>query len=95
MDTVLITGTTSGIGKAFVEKFASMGNNIILVSKNRDKLHHQQIDLQSRYQVSVKYISCDLAKSAVGDCLLMFLSTTLASMKRDVLQILISQKNLI
>lgn len=51
MDTVLITGTTSGIGKAFVEKFASMGNNIILVSKNRDQLQHQQIDLQTRYQV--------------------------------------------
>ena len=62
MDTVLITGTTSGIGKAFAEKFASMGNNIVLVSKNRDKLQHQQIDLQSRYQVSVKYISCDLAE---------------------------------
>ena len=60
MDTVLITGTTSGIGKAFVEKFASMGNNIILVSRNRDKLQQQQIDLQSRYQISVEYISCDL-----------------------------------
>ena len=62
MDTVLITGTTSGIGKAFAEKFASRGNNIVLVSRNRDKLQHQQIDLQSRYQVSVKYISCDLAE---------------------------------
>ena len=63
MDTVLITGTTSGIGKAFAEKFASMGNNIILVSKNRDQLQHQQIDLQTRYQVLVKYISCDLAEA--------------------------------
>ena len=62
MDTVLITGTTSGIGKAFAGKFASMGNNIILVSRNRDKLQEQQIDLQSRYQVSVEYISCDLAE---------------------------------
>ena len=62
MDTVLITGTTSGIGKAFAEKFASTGNNLVLVSRNKDKLHHQQIDLQSRYQVSVEYISCDLAE---------------------------------
>ena len=62
MDTVLITGTTSGIGKAFGEKFASMGNNLVLVSRNRDKLQQQQIDLQSRYQVSVEYISCDLAE---------------------------------
>ena len=57
MDTVLVTGTTSGIGKAFAEKFASMGDNIVLVSRNREKLQQQQIDLQSRYQVSVEYIS--------------------------------------
>ena len=36
MDTVLVTGTTSGIGKAFAEKFASMGDNIVLVSRNRE-----------------------------------------------------------
>jgi len=36
-----------------------------------------------------------MEKSAVGVYLLMFLSTTLASMRRDVLQILIWQKNLI
>ncbi len=57
MDTVLITGTTSGIEKAFAEKFAKAGNNIILVSRDESKLREQQIDLQSRYYVSVKYIS--------------------------------------
>ena len=70
MDTVLITGTTSGIGKAFAGKFASMGNNIILVSRNRDKLQQQQIDLQSRYQVSVEYISCDLAEVDAVDMIM-------------------------
>ena len=38
MGNVLIIGTTSGIGKAFAEKFASMGNNIILVSRDSQKL---------------------------------------------------------
>ena len=70
MDTVLITGTTSGIGKAFAEKFASRGNNIVLVSRNRDKLQHQQIDLQSRYQVSVKYIPCDLTEVNAADTIM-------------------------
>ena len=70
MDTVLITGTTSGIGKAFAEKFASRGNNIILVSRNRDKLQQQQIDLQSRYQVSVEYISCDLSEVDAVDMIM-------------------------
>ena len=70
MDTVLVTGTTSGIGKAFAEKFASMGDNIVLVSRNREKLQQQQIDLQSRYQVSVEYIPCDLAKVNAVDMIM-------------------------
>ena len=70
MDTVLITGTTSGIGKAFAEKFASRGNNIILVSRNRNKLQQQQVDLQSRYQVSVEYIPCDLAEVDAVDMIM-------------------------
>lgn len=37
MKTAIITGTTSGIGKAFAEKFAGMGNNLILVSRNEEK----------------------------------------------------------
>lgn len=53
MKTALITGTTSGIGKAFAEKFASMGNNIILVSRNEEKLKRQQNDLQSQAIVIV------------------------------------------
>lgn len=63
MKTVLITGTTSGIGKAFAEKFASMGNSIILVSRNEEKLIRQQCDLQNHYHVQVKYIACELTQA--------------------------------
>lgn len=70
MKTALITGTTSGIGKAFAEKFASMGNNIILVSRNEDALKRQQKDLQSQYHVSVKYIACDLAQANAVDLIM-------------------------
>lgn len=47
MKTTLITGTTSGIGKAFAEKFANMGNNIILVSRNEEKLKYSAIQICS------------------------------------------------
>lgn len=67
MKTVLITGTTSGIGKAFAEKFASMGNDIILVSRNEEKLKRQQSDLQNHYHTSVKYIACELTQSNAVD----------------------------
>lgn len=70
MKTALITGTTSGIGKAFSEKFASMGNSIILVSRNEEKLKKQQNDLQTRYHVPVKYIACDLTQRNAVDIIL-------------------------
>lgn len=67
MDTVLITGTTSGIGAAFAEKFAREETNLILVSRNEAKLQRQQAELQSRYHVSVEYISCDLAEIGAAE----------------------------
>lgn len=65
MGNVLITGTTSGIGKAFAEKFASMGNNIILVSRDSQKLEQQQLYLQNQYHVTVNFIAYDLTKEQV------------------------------
>lgn len=67
MGNVLITGTTSGIGKAFAEKFASMGNNIILVSRDSQKLEQQQLYLQNQYHVTVYFIACDLTKEDAAD----------------------------
>lgn len=62
MKNALITGTTSGIGKAFAEKFASIGNNIILVSRDKQKLEQQQLFLQNQYHVTVNFIAYDLTK---------------------------------
>lgn len=67
MGNVLITGTTSGIGKAFAEKFASMGNNIILVSRDSQKLKQQQLYLQNQYRVTVYFIAYDLTKEDAVD----------------------------
>lgn len=62
MKTVLITGTTSGIGKALAEKFASERYGLILVARDEQKLRQQQVSLQNTYHVDVKYISQDLAQ---------------------------------
>ena len=62
MKTVLITGTTSGIGKAFAEKFADEGYDLILVARNEQKLKQQQAALQETYHVAVKYIAQDLTQ---------------------------------
>ena len=67
MGNVLITGTTSGFGKAFAEKFASMGYNIILVSRDMQKLKQQQLYLQYQYHVTVNFIAYDLTKEDAAD----------------------------
>ena len=67
MENVLITGTTSGFGKAFAEKFASMGNNIILVSRDMHKLKQQQLYLQNQYHVTVNFVAYDLTKEDAAD----------------------------
>ena len=74
MDTVLITGTTSGIGKAFAEQFAANGSNIILVSRNEETLRQQQESLRSRYHVQVAAIPCDLSEANAADRILERLS---------------------
>ena len=70
MKTALITGTTSGIGKAFAERSASMGNNIILVSRNEEKLKKQKNALRSQYHVEVRYIACDLTQTDAVDLII-------------------------
>ena len=62
MKTVLITGTTSGIGKAFAEKFADEGYDLILVARNEQKLKQQQAALQETCHVAVRYIAQDLTQ---------------------------------
>lgn len=70
MKTVLITGTTSGIGKAFAEKFADEGYNLILVARNEQKLKQQQAALQETYHVAVRYIVQDLTQESAADLIM-------------------------
>jgi len=58
--TALITGTTSGIGYALCERFAKEGTDIILVSRNHEKLMTQQEHLQQSYSIKVWIIRQDL-----------------------------------
>jgi len=59
--TALVTGTTSGIGKAFVELLASEGWNLILVSRDLRKLNLQQRQLEHQFNVECEVIQADLA----------------------------------
>lgn len=56
--TALITGATSGIGKATAESFAALGINLIICGRREDRLKALQQQLQE--QVNVHYLVFDV-----------------------------------
>lgn len=59
---VLITGASSGIGKAFAEKTASVGLNLVIVARNENKLNQLKNNLFTQFQIEVRVIVADLTK---------------------------------
>lgn len=74
--TVLITGTTSGIGKGLLEHYVSRGATVICVNRRQDpelahrfpKVHFKEIDVSSYDSVSL--LMSDLKKQNVSPSLL-------------------------
>ena len=56
----LITGASSGIGKALCEEFAKDGYDLILAARSIEKMHSQGAELKQRYGTHVTVISADL-----------------------------------
>lgn len=63
---ILITGATSGFGKAIAEKFASEKWNCIITGRRAEKLHAFADELREKYQVRVLSLVFDVQnKNAV------------------------------
>lgn len=58
--TAIITGTTSGIGYALCERFAKEKTDIVLVSRNHEKLISQRDNLQRIYSIKAYIIQQNL-----------------------------------
>jgi NADP-dependent 3-hydroxy acid dehydrogenase YdfG len=50
---ILITGATSGFGKAMAEKFAAKGHNLIITGRRADRLNALADDLKNQFAVQV------------------------------------------
>jgi len=61
MTTALITGGTAGIGHAFAEKFATLGYDLVLVARDRERLEDSAIRLRRQSGGAVETLSADLA----------------------------------
>lgn len=57
---VLITGATSGIGKACAQQFAQAGFHLILMARREQKLHDIALQLTQVFEVEIKTISADV-----------------------------------
>ena len=56
----VVTGATEVIGQSYARKLAQRKMNILLICKNKDKLHKVAEEINLDYQVETKYISIDL-----------------------------------
>ncbi|MCC6571206.1 MAG: SDR family NAD(P)-dependent oxidoreductase, partial [Chitinophagales bacterium] len=62
MNTILITGATSGFGEASAHKFAQNGWNIIITGRRNERLQALQSALQQQYGVEVLSLCFDVRK---------------------------------
>ncbi len=57
---VLITGASSGIGKACAEAFAIEGANLILLARRKEKLTQLKDELSNKYSIKIHTIEADV-----------------------------------
>jgi len=65
--TALITGASSGIGKAFAETLAANGANVILVARSKGKLDSLAAAIRKKHRVAADVIVADLTKEKAPD----------------------------
>ncbi|XP_041977521.1 inactive hydroxysteroid dehydrogenase-like protein 1 [Aricia agestis] len=60
----VITGSTDGIGKHYAMELAQRGINIVLISRNPEKLKNVAEHIEKTYSVKTKTVVADFAKGA-------------------------------
>lgn len=60
----LVTGATSGIGKACAEKFAAQGYDVIITGRRKERLDTLEKELTEKFGVKVKSLNFDVRDNA-------------------------------
>ena len=67
MNFTLITGASSGIGLCYAEQFAAKGNNIIVVSNQRERNEEVAEDIKQRFGVEAVALYSDLSQADAAE----------------------------
>lgn len=67
---ILITGASSGIGKALAYTFAEYGDNVIITGRRKDKLDEIKSDLERNFNIQVHVYNFDITdiESVISNC---------------------------
>lgn len=63
----LITGASDGIGRAIASRIAAEGINVVLVARNKDRLHALAAELGAEHDVDTRVLPTDLADHGAVD----------------------------
>ena len=63
----IITGASTGIGKALVEEHAKKKGNAVIIARSQDQLNQIKNDLEHKYGVQIKVIAGDLTDTKTID----------------------------
>ena len=80
---VVITGASSGIGKALAEELAKRGANVVLGARQYVTLCQITATLEAQYEVKALAVQCDVSKET--DCEMLIKQTLITFGKIDVL----------
>jgi short-subunit dehydrogenase len=70
METVLVTGASSGIGLELAKVFAENGSNLVLTARREERLNEVAEQLRSQHNVEVQVLPADLSDPASPSAIL-------------------------